>query len=255
MSNQNCESPIRPEIPTPNGLADGPTNALKINAQQIIDAAAKVNVEDCKRNRYLTYINSALRVEFGIHELEEQIIIGRQMLATKGKRNKREIKEYITAATSIYNQHLTKMLKLSHINAKNKRPPVLPVVFSVQETSELYWTLVQFGSIDSVVAQVEHGLRDNKSRLIEKFRQAEPGALGLVSRGILLIDAALEQWRPNAEAAVHGRCKVIQNMIAAEMMGVDQENIVAEAQDDTNDEEAEEIYSLSDSASEGTVQA
>lgn len=255
MNNQNGENLICSEISTQNDLANGPTNALRIDTERIIDAATKVNVVDYMRNRYRTYITSALRTEFEIHELEEQIIIGRQMLATKRKRNKLEIKEYITAAGNIYNRHLTKMLRLSHINAKNKRPPVLPITFSVQETSELYWTLVQFGSIDSVVAQVEHGLRENKSRLLENMKHAELEVLGLASKAIELIDAALEQWRPNAEAAVHGRCKVIQNMIAAEIMGVDQERSVTGEHNDECDEEAEEIYCLSDSSSEGTVRA
>lgn len=239
MNNHDYRNSMYSQAATYNDLAYEPTDALTINTQRLFEAARSIDTRNHAPSQI--YTDSRLLIEFDVHKLEEQIIIGRQLLATK-EGDTAEIREYVTAASTTYTRHLNKMLELPHVNAKIKNFPVLPIAFSIQETSELYWTLVRFGSVESVVAQVECGLKENLSRLLEKMAHAQQGESNAILKAAKFVDAALRQWRPRAEAAVYERCITIQRMVSAEMQGVDRENDVVEVPDDGSSVDSEETY-------------
>lgn len=238
---------------TETNLENRSTHAFTIDTLNIIDAAMRINIEDCLHVQHQSCVDGRLKTEFEIHKLEEQIIIGRRLLAIN-EGDTTEIEEYVSAANIVYTRHLNKMLELRHINARTNSPPVLPITFSVEETSELYWTLVQYGNIEPVVSQVEHGLKENMSRFLEKMSSAQPEEHGSISHMIESINMALEQWRPKAEAVVHGRCMAIQSMIAAEIMVLRREHGDLEVQDCERCIGDQEVYCLSDSSIEEITQ-
>lgn len=177
--------------------------------------AEQLDIDDIRRACREVRPSHHLRSEFKIRELEGGIILGRQMLATNHE-DKDAIAEYVGAAGKLYDDHITKMTKLTRINAKLQSPPTLPITFSAEETSELYWVLAQYGGLESVAAPIELGFKTNVSWLRYRLTRVPPEEQVVVAGMIDHLIEALGQWHDAARAAVHERCRVLDAMMAAE---------------------------------------
>lgn len=181
-----------------------------------MDAVARIGIIDVSEVPQRTNARPVPRKDYRIAELEEQIVIGRHMLFTN-QGDREEIENFLRAAAPIYRKYLFETLKLTHINAKIARPPILPIVFSAEETSELYWTRVQYGNLENILRRVEQGFRQIEARLFVRLSNCDLEEMVPVSRCIGNIKEALQQWRPRAEAAVNERCNDMQDQIRTEI--------------------------------------
>lgn len=202
-----------------NGLDLAPTDALTIDTEKVLSVCNNVRAA-IESQRRLIPTNPQDRIptaERKIHRLEAQIVICRHMLNTN-QGNKAENERFMSTAVAIYERHLESMLKFTQINLKVGKPPVIPISFTTEETSELYWSLVKFGSIDSIISQVERNLEDNKAILSELMRHAASEEQVQIRNIMEKVDLALREWRPKALEAVNNRSRAIKNMVSAEIL-------------------------------------
>lgn len=200
-----------------------PTNPLVVNPTTSIERARRINVNGYKlaRRRQLAAMNEtqiqalrlkrqALKTELNYAEIEENILKCRHMLQVNEDEPEdlAQAKVYLDAAIPAYQKYMDKMTELKHINAKIKYPPQVPITFTEEETTELYWWLIKYDNIDHVADHAVSELRRNKARISVKLDTVEEGSeeWTQIMHSIVVLGAAADQWRPAADAAIRKRC-------------------------------------------------